>query len=134
VTGAPALERLDFIYTPSRDVAAEAAPLAEQLGGELVFAIEAFGARVALIRLGDGGPDLLLADHLEGERPILVYRVADLDESMRELESRGLDPGPRFGVPHGPCCSFEMPGGHLFALYEATRPNATEHFAGRRDF
>jgi hypothetical protein len=119
---------------PSRDVAAEAGHLVEVLGGELVFAIEAFGARVAMVRLGEGPPDLLLADHLEGERPVLVYRVDDLEPALAELEARGWERSPTFGIPHGPCCSFETPGGHRIGVYEPTRPNATEHFAGRRDF
>jgi hypothetical protein len=119
---------------PSRDVAAEAEHLVQVLGGRLVFAIEAFGARVAMVRLGDDSPDLLLADHLTGERPILVYRVADLDGAIESLEARGWEPEPRFGIPHGPCCSFRAAGGHRLAIYELTRPEATERFAGRRDF
>jgi hypothetical protein len=119
---------------PSRDVAADLEQLIEGLGARAVFAIEAFGARVAMIALADGPPSLLLADHLEGDRPIFVYRVTDLDEAMAELRERGVDPGPRFGIPHGPCCSFHTTGGHRIALYERTRPQADEHFAGRRDF
>ncbi|HEX2231737.1 MAG TPA: hypothetical protein VHG69_00040 [Thermoleophilaceae bacterium] len=119
---------------PSRDVAADRDQLVERAGATPVFAIEAFGARVAMVALGDGPPPLLLADHLEGERPVFVYRVPDLDRAMAELESRGVDPGPRFGIPHGPCCSFAMAGGHRIALYERTRPQADERFAGRHDF
>lgn len=130
----PVGDQLDFVYMPSRDVAAEMACLADGLGAEVVFAIEAFGARVAMLRLGEGPPGLLLADHLEGERPVLVYRVADLDEAMRRLESAGVDPGPRFGIPHGPCCSVTLNRGHRIALYELTRPEATQRFSGRRDF
>jgi hypothetical protein len=125
---------LDFLYMPSRDPAREAEHFTQVLGGELVFAIEAFGTRVAMVRLGEGPPDLLLADHLEGERPILVYRVDDLERAAEQLTAGGCDPGPRFGIPHGPCCAFDTPGGHRIAIYEPTRPNATEHFAGRRDF
>jgi hypothetical protein len=126
-------ERLDFIYTPSHDVAAEMEHFTSVLGAELVFAIEAFGARVAMVRLGDS-PPLLLADHLEGERPIFVYRVANLERAMKALEARGWQPQPRFGIPHGPCCSFETPDGHRLAIYELTRPEADERLAGRRDF
>jgi hypothetical protein len=104
------------------------------LGGEVVFAIEAMGTRVAMVRLAAGGPDLLLAGHLEGERPVLVYRVADLDAAIAELRDRGWEPAPRFGIPHGPCCAFTAPGGHRVAIYELTRPQVAEHFAGRRDF
>ena len=128
-----AFGQLDFIYMPSAEVAAELERFTGELGAELVFAIEAFGARVAMVRVGEG-PPLLLADHLEGERPVFVYRVESLDDAMRELEGRGLDPGPVFGIPHGPCCSFALEGGHRFALYELTRPEASERFTGRRDF
>jgi hypothetical protein len=127
-------ERLDFLYIPSRDVAADVEHLTQALGAQLVFAIEAFGARVAMLRLAAGPPDLLLADHLAGERPILVYRVIDLERAVERLRAGGLDPGPRFGIPHGPCCTFRTSGGHRIAIYEPTRPDATEHMAGRRDF
>ena len=126
--------QLDFVYMPSRDVAADLEQLTEGVGAEPVFAIEAFGTRVAMVALAGGPPNLLLADHLEGERPIFVYRVPDLAAAMAELESRGVDPGPEFGIPHGPCCSFSTAGGHRIALYERTRPEADERFAGRRDF
>ena len=125
---------LDFIYTPSSDVAADAEYLSGVLGGRLVFAIEAFGARVALVELAAGPPHLLLADHLSGERPVLVYRVENLEAAVAELERRGYDPGPQFGIPHGPCHSFATPGGHRLAIYEETRPGVADRFVGRRDF
>ena len=128
-------ERLDFIYTPSADVAADMEEFVTSLGARVEFAIEAYGTRVAMVRLADGPPDVLLADHLEGERPVLVYRVADLDAAVERLEARGFSPGPRLEIPHGPMCSFELPsGGHRIALYELTRPHVPERFAGRRDF
>jgi hypothetical protein len=36
-------DHLDYLYTPSRDVAADARYFTEILGGRLVFAIEAMG-------------------------------------------------------------------------------------------
>jgi hypothetical protein len=119
---------------PSQDVASEAEHFTRVLGGRLVFAIEAYGTRVAMVQCSDDPPDLLLADHLTGERPILVYRVGNLDRAIETLEARGWKTEPRFGIPHGPCCSFRTPGGHRLAIYELTRPHAAEHFAGRRDF
>jgi hypothetical protein len=101
---------------------------------EVVFAIEAFGTQVAMVRLSDEPPALLLAGHLEGERPILVYRVDDLERAMEELKTRGWKPHPTFGIPHGPCCEFETTGGHRLAIYELTRAGANERLAGRRDF
>jgi hypothetical protein len=127
-------QRLDFLYMPSSDVAADAEYFTRVLGARLVFAIEAFGTRVAMVELSDEPPRVLLAGHLSGERPILVYRVASLERAMEELEERGWDPEPRFGIPHGPVCSFRTPGEHRLAIYELTRPEAEERLAGRRDF
>jgi hypothetical protein len=127
-------ERLDFIYMPSRDVAADGAYFADILGGRIVFAIEAMGARVSMIELTDQPPNLLLTDHLEGDRPILVFRVRDLEVSLAELERRGWNRERTFEIPHGTCCSFETPGGHRIAVYQLTRPEVDDHFAGRRDF
>jgi hypothetical protein len=130
----PPFESLDFIYMPSRDVAADVEHFTKVLGAELVFAIEAFGTRVAMVRMSSEPPALLLAGHLEGERPILVYRVADLARAIQELEARGWKAQPTFGIPHGPCCEFETTGGHRLAIYELTRPEANERLAGRQDF
>jgi hypothetical protein len=131
---AAAFEQLDFIYTPSRDVKAESDHMVEALGAELAWRIEAFGARVALLRLAPTAPAIVLADHLDGEQPILVYRVPDLEQARADLERRGFEPGPAFGIPHGPCCDFRTEGGHRVALYELTRPEVGERFEGRRDF
>jgi hypothetical protein len=127
-------EQLDFLYTPSRDVAQDLAYFTEVLGGRVRFAIEAMGTRVAAIQLTSSPPLVLLTDHLEGERPILVYRVPDLRAATAELESRGWEPESPFEIPHGPCCSFRTPGGHRIALYQLSRPEAAAHFDGRRDF
>jgi hypothetical protein len=129
-----AFERLDFLYVPSRDVAADLGYFTEVLGGQVVFAIQAMAARVAAVRLTEQPPLVLLADHLEGERPILVYRVPDLGAAMADLEARGWQRQHTLEIPHGPCCSFQTPGGHRVALYQLTRPEVAAHFEGRRDF
>jgi hypothetical protein len=104
------------------------------LGAEVVFAIEAFGTRVAQVRLVESGPRLLLAEHLEGETPVLVYRVADFEAALNELTDRGAEIDARFGIPHGPCASVHTPSGQRIAVYELTRPEADERLAGRADF
>ena len=127
-------QQLDFVYTPSTDVAADLGYFSEVLGGRVVFAVEAMGARVAAIQFTEGPPLVLLADHVEGDRPILVYRVADLGAALVELVARGWVRQHSLEIPQGPCCSFRTPGGHRIALYQLTRPELASHFEGRRDF
>ena len=86
----------------------------------MVFAIEAMGARVAEVRLTPDGPRLLLADHIQGDAPTLVHRVASLRKAIDELTRRGSLPEAEFGIPHGPCATFTTPGGQRLALYELT--------------
>jgi hypothetical protein len=130
----PPFEQLDFVYMPSRDVAADLAWFEGVLGGRVVFAIDDGGTRVAMVELTEGSPRLLLTDHLEGEAPILVFRVADLQVAQRELRARGWDAGRALEIPHGPVNSFRGPGGQRIATYELSRPFMDDHFAGRRDF
>jgi hypothetical protein len=127
-------EQLDYVYMPSRDVAADVAWFTEVLGGRLVFAIDGMGTRVAMLELSDGPPQLLLAGHLEGDMPVLVYRVGDLDAAARDLASRGWAEDHALEIPQGPVRAFIGPGGHRLAIYQLTRPGVVETFAGRRDF
>jgi hypothetical protein len=125
---------LDFIYMPSADVAADLRHFTDVAGGRLVFAIEAFGTRVAMIELSAEGPAILLAGHLEGEAPVLVYRVEDLAQAGAQLAERGWEPDVRSGIPHGPLHAYRAPGGQRLALYQLTRPEAAARLVGRRDF
>ena len=132
--GGAVFERLDFLYTPSQDVATDARFFTEVLGGRVAFAVEGMGARVAMIELTDGPPHVLLTDHLEGDRSVYIYRVPNLRQAAAALKKRGLKSERRLEIPMGPCSSFSSPAGHRIALYEAARPGVLEHFMGRRDF
>jgi hypothetical protein len=126
--------QLDYLYTPSKDVGADLEYFTQVLGAEVGFAIEGMGARVAMLRLTQGPPHVLVTDHLEGDRPILIYRVDDLKAAMRDLKARGWKKAQTLEIPMGPCCSFTTPGGHRIAAYELSRPQVLTHFLGRRDF
>lgn len=128
------LRQLDYIYSPCTDVPTELRYLTETLGAKVIFAIDGMGARVAMLELGTAPPHLLLADHLEGERPVLVFRVDELDAAMSDLKGRGWRAGTRLEIPQGPICSFETPGGERLAIYQLTRPQVIESFSGRHDF
>jgi catechol 2,3-dioxygenase-like lactoylglutathione lyase family enzyme len=129
-----AIESLDVLYLPSRDAEADLAFYRDVLGARVVFAIEAMGTRVAEVALGAAGPRLVLADHLDGEAAVLLHRVSSLDETLEELGARGLVAERRVELPLGPCVTFRSPGGQRLGLYELTRPEVDEHFAGRADF
>jgi hypothetical protein len=125
---------LDYIYAPSRDVGAELADFERTLGARVIFAIEGMGTRVAMLQLAEGAPRLLLASHLQGERPVLVYRVHNLKAATAALRKRGLRKGHPVELPMGPAHVFTMTGGQRLAIYEPTRPEVARHFEGRRDF
>jgi catechol 2,3-dioxygenase-like lactoylglutathione lyase family enzyme len=127
-------EQLDFIYAPTRDAAEDLAYFRTVLGARVAFAVDEMGTRVAGIELAPMGPMILLAEHLEGERPILVFRVGSLHDELAAAEARGWTPERTFEIPHGPCCSFRTPGGQRIALYQLDRPEATRHLQGRSDF
>jgi hypothetical protein len=128
------LERLDFVYLPSRDVAADLAHFTERLGAEFGFAIERFGTRVAMVRSDGDSPRLLLAEHLEGDQPVLVYRVGDLASAIAEFRDRDVEVGPEFEIPYGPGAELTNPGPQRIAIYELARPEVEARLAGRRDF
>ena len=125
---------LDFLYVPSADVAADATYWADVLGARVLFAVEGMGARVAMLELGASGPRILLTDHLEDERTILIYRVDDLDRTEKDLRAKGWKRGRSLEIPHGPCVSFATPGGQRVAMYQLLRPDVASHFVGRMDF
>ena len=125
---------LDFLYVPSGDVAADATYWVNVLGARLVFAVEGMGARVAMLELGPSGPRVLLTDHLDDKRTVLIYRVDNLDRTLKELQSKGWKRGRSLEIPHGPCVSFATPGGQRVAIYQLARPEVAKSFVGRKDF
>ena len=95
-------EHLDYVYMPSRDVAADVTYFTEVLGGRLVFAIDGMGTRVAMVALTEDPPRILLAGHLDGDvaGPRLPGR-RPRDGDGRARVAR-LDAGSHAGDPAGP--------------------------------
>ena len=127
-----ALQALDVLYMPSRDVAADLAFYRDVLRSRVVFAIEAMGTRVAEVAVAPEGPRLVLAEHLAGDAPVLLCRVDDLEATLAELSA--LDVEARIELPLGPCATLRTPGGQRLGLYERSRPEVDAQFAGRFDF
>ena len=126
-------ESLDFVYVPTVDVDDGVQRYVEQLGAALLWKVRAMGTVVACLRLSRDGPAILLSEHLEGEAPILVYRVDDYASAVEALRRAGIGEVRELEIPHGPCASFRVADGQPLAIYELTRPHAERHFAGRID-
>ena len=80
------------------------------------------------------GPTLLFAEHLEGDQPILIFRVDDLDEATARLEAGGVELEGPFEMPYGHGFQLKLPGPQRVAVYERTRPERGASIVGRRDF
>ena len=126
-------ESLDFIYVPAPDFEAAVRFYTVTLGGELRWRIRDGRTWVGAVRLADGGPLVLLANHLEPGHAVLIYRVPHLEEVQRRLLESGWEAEPSFEIPHGPCVVFRDPGGLRLAVYERVRPGMDQHFDGRFD-
>jgi hypothetical protein len=124
---------LDFVYVPTGDVDAASQRYVEELGATLVWKVRAMGTVVARLDVSETGPAILLSGHLEGETPILIYRVDDYADAVARLRAAGAADLHELEIPHGPCASFRAPGGQRLAVYELARPDADRHFAGRFD-
>jgi len=129
-----ALESLDYVYIPAPDFEQAVRFYTAGLGGELRWRIHDGTTCVGAVRMSSDGPLLLLANHLEPGRAILIYRVLNLEEVRRRLESEGWSAdGPAFEIPQGPCLVFRDPGGQRVAVYERARPVVERSFEGRFD-
>jgi catechol 2,3-dioxygenase-like lactoylglutathione lyase family enzyme len=113
------LQSLDFLYVPTADVDEAARGYVDDLGAELVWLVRAMGTEVACLRVSEAGPRTLLSGHLEGEAPILIYRVAQYAAAVAELRAAGAEivlpvqgGGTRSGV------HFRAPDGFLYELAE----------------
>ena len=122
-------DRLDFVYLPSRDVAADLAYYVDVLGAEVVFTIERFETRVAMVRVSGDGPHLLLAEHLDGDAPVLVFRVDDL--AVARARFPAAEP---FEFPFGDGLLLISPAPQRIAVYQRTQAERGASLTGRRDF
>jgi hypothetical protein len=127
-------ESLDYLYLPAPDIEAGILFYTETLGGELLWRIRDGDTWVAAVRLAPEAPLVVLANHLEPGKALLVYRARSIVETRRALENRGFTvEGEPFELPQGPCVVFRDPGGQRLAAYERVRPGMDDHFQGRFD-
>jgi hypothetical protein len=77
---------------------------------------------------------VLFAEHLEGDRPVLIYRVDDLTGASDDLVASGVEVGEPFEFPYGEGVELVNPGPQRTAIYARTRPDRGASLRGRRDF
>ena len=84
-------ESLDYLYMPAADIKASVKYYTEVLGGELLWKIHAYGVWVACVSLTklEERPYLLLADHIQKNNVMLIYRVKNLDRATKLLKKKG---------------------------------------------
>ena len=75
VLGPPFIQ-LDYLYTPSADVAADTKYFVDVLGADVAFAVEGMGARVAMLRL-TAGAGMSLDVVRDGADVVLAARMAN---------------------------------------------------------
>lgn len=134
MTADPAFESLDYVYWAAPEFESSLAFYTGALGGELLWRVRDGETWVAAVRLTESGPPMLLANHLEPGRGLLVYRVKSLEETRARLLAKGWAPaGEPFELPQGPCLVLEDPGGQRLAVCERVRPEMDRQFQGRYD-
>lgn len=74
-----------------------------------------------MVRLAPDPPALLLAGHLDGDSPVLVYRVESLDQTVSKLARSGIEVRARFEIPHGPGVELRGAGPQRVAVYQVVR-------------
>jgi hypothetical protein len=120
------LGKLEYLYLGTADFDRELAYYRDVLGGKLVWAFRAFGARVAAFRVC-AGPLFLLADHRPAPSCMPVLAVEDLQATVLELKARGWRSDKDvFEIPNGPCYRFTDPSGNPVAIFQNVRPRAME--------
>ena len=128
-------ESLDYLYVPAADIKASVKYYTEVLGGELLWKIHAYGVWVACVSLTkpEEKPYLLLADHIQKNNVMLIYRVKNLDKATKLLKKKGWEAESSIEIPPGPCSTFRDPSGNALVIYENKQPNVMNEFKGRID-
>lgn len=125
---------LDYLYVPAPDIESSVKYYTQVLGGKLLWKIHTYGVWVACIELSkDEKPYVLLADHIKKNDVMLIYQVENLEETARQLESRGWKEEGRIEIPPGPCCTFRDPADNALVIYENKRPCVMQEFRGKID-
>ena len=120
------LGKLAYLYIGTANFERDLAYYRDVLGATIVWAFNAFDAKVAAFHVCDG-PLFLLADHRPAPSCMPILAVENLAATVEELKRRGWQSeGDRFELPNGPCYKFIDPSGNPLAIIQNDRPDAME--------
>jgi hypothetical protein len=123
--GETPLGTLAYLYVATDDVARDQAFYEEALGAERVWRFRAFDTDVAAVRLTDGPPLVLLAEHRRAPSCLPIWTVPDLEVAVARLRASRFEPeGETVGTPDGPVHVLRDPSGNEIGLLQQDRPNA----------
>jgi predicted enzyme related to lactoylglutathione lyase len=114
-----------YLYVGVDDVRAAVAFYEQALEAEFLWHFRRFGTEVAAVRVSEGGPKVLLAEHRPTPSCIPIWTVADLDAVVAGLAARGFaDRGVSAGTPDGPVHVLRDPDGNELAFLQQDVPDA----------
>jgi predicted enzyme related to lactoylglutathione lyase len=120
------LGKLEYLYIGTAAFERDVAYYRDVLGAEVVWAFNAYRAKVAALRLCDG-PLFLLADHRPSPSCMPVLAVENLEATIAELKRRGWQSeSDSFEIPNGLCYRFADPTGNPFAIFQNLLPDSME--------
>jgi predicted enzyme related to lactoylglutathione lyase len=114
-----------YLYLGVDDIARARAFYERGLGAEFLWHFRRFGTEVAAVRVTDGGPVVLLAEHRPVPSCLPIWTVTDLDAAVARLAAAGFaDRGETAGTPDGPVHVVRDPDGNELGLLRQDVPNA----------
>jgi len=129
----PPLGTLEFLYIGTAAFERDCNYYRNVLGAELIWAFNAFDAKVAAFRICSG-PLFLLADHRPTPSCMPIMAVEDLQKTVAALKERGWQSdGESFEIPNGPCYRFTDPSGNQMAIFQNLRPQTMEQSFADKD-
>jgi hypothetical protein len=108
---------LRYIYVGTPSARKDAEKIFAKLETEPRWWFEAFNTEVLSTGLGsDAQVEILLAEHRKGKPPILIFQVDDIDAYQ----------GESFGIPTGDCKLLLELASIELAVFQETRPGASD--------
>jgi len=114
-----------YLYVGVDDVRAAVEFYERALGAEFLWHFDRFGTEVAAVRITDGGPQVLFAEHRPTPSCLPIWTVSDLDALVEHLAAAGFaDRGVTAGTPDGPVHVLRDADGNELGFLQQDRPDA----------